>query len=147
VNDKIKSALFWVAIAASTALLWTVIKSKSGSTPAEISYADFLAQVEAGNVAKVKLSKAQAVGTRRDGTTFRTNLPDSQEGMLQTLHQKNVEIWVAPSEDKTTPGYIFNAILPLLVLAGLWYFMIRRMKASVSLKQKPPYDTKPPDIG
>jgi cell division protease FtsH len=147
VNDKIKTALFWIAIALSTVLLWTVIKSKSGSPPPEVSYADFLSQVEAGNVAKVKLSKTEVVGTRRDGTTFRANLPDSQEGMLQTLHQKNVEIWATKSDETTPTNWFFSLILPVCVLGGLWFFMIRRMTAARQGKGPPPTDTRPPNIG
>ena len=147
-NKTAKTVLFWVAIALSSFLLWTIVKSGSSSQLPEISYSAFLSQVEAGNVAKVRLSNIEAVGTRKDGTTFHTNIPQSQEGLLQTLHQKNVDIWVRRSEDAPWSNWVLNLILPIAILAGLWFYMLRRMKYSpIWLNSNLREGTRPPDIG
>lgn len=146
-NKTVKTLMFWVAIALSAVLLWTVIKSNPGSKMAEISYSDFLSEVEARKVAKVTLSRAEAVATRTDHSIFRVSIPLAQEGMLQSLHQNNVEIWVTHSDDTTWTNWTFNLILPIVVLVGLWFFMIRQIQAAVRAKTKTPADTRPPNVG
>jgi len=84
-----------------------ITKAKPGtrSVP-EISYSEFLTKVESGNVIKVTISHNQVNGRYRDNAEFRVIAPTSQEWMLQTLHQKNVEIWFAdaPSGGGRQPG-------------------------------------------
>ena len=75
---------------------------------------------------RVTIARSEISGRFKDDSTFRLTGPASQEGMLQTLHQKNVEIWI-----RDTDGGIFTLLcnlLPFLLLAGLWFFMIRQIK-------------------
>jgi cell division protease FtsH len=142
-----KTVLFWVVIALSAFLLWSVIKANRVVPPAaEISYSAFVAEVEAGNISSITLSKIRAVGVRRDGSRFRANVPSSQEGLLQLLHQKNVEIWVQVSDETTGMGYFLNLLLPIAVLGALWFYMIRRIR-SVRVVDVPPEGSRPPNIG
>jgi cell division protease FtsH len=94
----------------------------------EISYSEFLTQVESGNIIKVTISQNQINGRYRDNGLFRVSAPTSQEGMLQTLHQKNVEIWFTDKPGGGWPATLAN-FSPLLLLAALWLFMIRQMKS------------------
>jgi len=47
--------------------------------------------------------------------------------MLETLHHNNVEIWFTDTAEPTSPTWLLN-IAPLILLAALWFFMIRQMK-------------------
>jgi len=106
-------------------LLWQGVKSKQSAPAAtEISYSEFLTQTEAGNVQKVTISGTQVNGQYRDGRSFRLTGPASQEGMLRSLRDKNVEIWFRDTPEST---WLLN-LAPLILLAALWLFMIRRMK-------------------
>lgn len=129
-NSTAKTLVFWLVIAVSAFLLWQTVKggqNKQPETP-EISYSEFLSQVEAGNVAKVSISKTQVNGSYRDGRSFRLTGPTSQEGMLQTLHQKSVEIRFTDAAEGNWSGAWLSNIAPLILLAVLWLFMIRQMK-------------------
>ena len=94
-NSTVKTTVFWLVIVISAYLLWHVVKSgQNEQTVPEISYSEFLSQVESGNVSRVTISKSQVTGKYRDNRFFRVTAPTGQEGMFQTLHQKNVEIWI-----------------------------------------------------
>jgi cell division protease FtsH len=124
-----KTVVFWGLLVFSAFLLWQIMKAKPGtrSVP-EISYSEFLTKVESGNVIKVTISHNQVKGRYRDNAEFRVIGPISQEGMLQTLHQKNVEIWFADAPNGGWPATLAN-VAPLVLLAVLWLFMIRKMKS------------------
>lgn len=127
-NSTVKAVVFWFVIVMSAFLLWQVVKSGSSSQKIrEIGYSDFLSEVEASKVAEVTISKNHIDGRYRDSTPFRVTVPTSQEGMLQTLRQNNVNIFVrdVPNGDGTT--YLLN-FAPLILLAVLWFFMIRQLK-------------------
>jgi cell division protease FtsH len=129
VNSGVKAVAFWLVIMISAFLLWQVVRNGPNQqiTP-EISYSEFLSQVEAGNVAKMTISKNQVYGTYRDNSSFRVTAPTTQEGMLQTLRQKNVQVWFRDTTNQGWPTWAMN-LAPLLLLAALWFFMLRQMKS------------------
>ena len=140
-NSNIKTIVFWVVIVLSASLLWQVVRS--GGTPKipEISYSAFLSQVESGNVVEVTIRKNQVTSRCRDNNkcpagygTFTVTVPTSQEGMLQILHQNKVEIVVKDQGDDSWPGWLLN-LAPLILLAVLWFFMIRQMKQVTQRRQ------------
>jgi len=47
--------------------------------------------------------------------------------MLRTLHEKNVEIWFSDAADSGQSAWLLN-LAPLILLAAIWFFMIRQMK-------------------
>ena len=137
-NRTAKTLLFWLVIVVSASLLWQTVKSAQNKPPEtpEISYSEFLSRVEAGNVAKVSISKTQVNGNYRDGRSFRLTGPTNQEGMLQTLHQKSVEIRFTDAAEENWSTRLSN-IAPIILLAVLWFFMIRQMKPR---QAQPPAD-------
>lgn len=128
-NVRVKAAVFWLVIMVSAFLLWQVVRGTPNqqATP-EISYSEFLSRVEAGNVISVTISNNQVYGRSRDNNSFRVTAPTNQEGMLQTLRQKNVEVWFKASANEGWPARLTN-LAPLFLLAALWFFMIRQMKS------------------
>ena len=125
-----KAVVFWLVILVSAFLLWQVVKSGPNrqATP-EISYSEFLSQVEAGNVTRVTISGFEVTGAYRDGSSFHVNGPSSQEQMLTVLRQKNVEIRFTPTGSNSSATQLLGTWAPLILLAALWFFMIRQMKS------------------
>lgn len=128
-NPTAKTLGFWVVITVSAFVSWQVVRSSpKQQTVPEISYSEFLSRVEAGNVANVTVSGNDALGKYRDGRSFRVVVPTSQDGMLQTLRQKGVEIWFRNATGGGQLSWLLN-LAPLVLLAALWFFMIRQIKA------------------
>jgi cell division protease FtsH len=129
VNTSVKTLIFWAVILVSGIAMWLVVRN--ANTPSkpvpEISYSEFLSQVNAGNVAKVTIARSRATGNYASGGAFTVIIPASPEQMLATLQQKNVEIWFTDSNSDASQWLVNLA--PLGLLAALWFFMIRRMQA------------------
>jgi cell division protease FtsH len=140
-----KIVLFWAVILISAVLLWQTVKNANSPTTrlAEISYSEFLSQVNSGNVTKVTISGKKANGTYRDGSSFRVILPSSQEQILLALQQKGVETWYSDSEQQSTISWLMN-LAPLALLAVLWVFMIRRMRVRANPAERNPATSNAP---
>jgi cell division protease FtsH len=129
VNRTVRAVVFWFVIGISALLLWQVVKS----TPAqqgvsEISYSQFISQVEVGEVAKVTIAGSQIQGRYRSGGAFRLVGPASQGVFLDLLREKGVEIWFRDAESGSWPSQLLGTWAPLILLAALWFFMIRQMQ-------------------
>jgi cell division protease FtsH len=127
-NSTVKAVVFWFVIVMSAFLLWQVVRSGSSSPKIrEIGYSYFLSDVESGKVAEITLSKNHVDGKYQDGTLFSVTVPTSQEGMLQTLRGNNVNIFVRDEPSENGAKYLLN-LAPMILLAILWFFMIRQLR-------------------
>ncbi|MBI1741147.1 MAG: ATP-dependent metallopeptidase FtsH/Yme1/Tma family protein [Acidobacteriales bacterium] len=129
-----KTAVFWVVIVVSAFLLWQVVRS-GGSAPAdpEISYSAFLARIANGQVSKVTIAGSVVRGHDPKGASFRVIAPLNQSAMLDALQQHGVDIWFRESPEQGWPTWVLN-LAPLVLLAALWFFMIRQMQKSNRLR-------------
>jgi ATP-dependent Zn protease len=67
--------------------------------------------------------------------------------MLDALQQHGVEIWFRETPEQGWPNWILN-LAPLVLLAALWFFMIRQMQKRRSggdgpSSSTPPQESKP----
>lgn len=123
-----KNVVFWLAVLVALLLILQIVREGQPSQKAkEISYSQFLSDVSAGKVTKVVIFRNQADGTYRDKTTFRVVVPASQEGMLETLRDRNVEMWFREPGNIDLTTAVLGLVLVLL-LAALWSYLARRMK-------------------
>jgi len=129
VNRTIKTVVFWIVIGISALLLWQVVKSSPAQQGIpEISYSQFMTQVEAGDVTRVTITGIEIQGIYRSGGGFRVVGPASQGAFLESLRQKGVEIWFRDAANGNWPLQLLGTWAPLLLLAALWFFMIRQMQ-------------------
>ena len=127
-SRTVKMIIFWVVILFSAVMLWQVVKSANQSPQvSEISYSQFINQINAGSITQVRISKTRVRGTRSDGSVFQVVVPESQDEMLADLEAKGAEIWYMEPQDTGTWSWLTN-LAPLLLLGALWYFMIRQMR-------------------
>jgi cell division protease FtsH len=138
-----KAVSFWLVIVVSAILLWQVVKSRgSAQTVPEISYSEFLGRVTNGQVSKVTIAGSVVRGADAKGVSFRVIAPSNQSAMLEVLQQHGVEIWFKEMPEQGWPNWILN-LAPLVLLAALWFFMIRQMQRRRSVPEGPPSSTPP----
>jgi len=141
-----KTMLFWIVIVVSAYLLWQVVRANPAEqTTPEISYSSFLAQVADGQVTKVTIAGSVVRGYNPKVGNFRVVAPSNQTAMLDALQQHGVEIWFresSPEQNWTT--WLAN-LAPLVLLAALWFFMIRRMQTNNRLRATGETSTPQPD--
>jgi cell division protease FtsH len=123
-----KTVLFWLGILVSAFLLWQAVKANPANqnTP-EISYSRFLAQVADGQVTKVTIAGSVVRGYDAKGGSFRAVVPPNQSAMVEALQQHGVDVWFRETSEQGWPTWVLN-LAPLILLAALWFFMIRQMQ-------------------
>jgi len=91
----------------------------------DISYTQFLNQIEEQKVQGVTVVDNNIRGKLTDGTEFTTITPNDPT-LINTLRDKKVDI---RAEQPPTPPWwttIFSSILPMLLLIGVWFFIMQQ---------------------
>ena len=115
-------------------LLWKMASTGGAAArEQEPSYGDFLAQVERGDVKEVTFyfsqNSAELQGEYKQGDKFKITLPkESFNDLSKQLRDKGAAIH---TKEVTTANWLTIVInlLPMLLILGLWIFMIRQMQA------------------
>jgi cell division protease FtsH len=67
-------------------------------------------------------------GKDADGSAFHTTVPANYPDMIKTLRDKGVNITIRDVSSGSWPLQILGTWAPLILLAALWFFMIRQMQ-------------------
>lgn len=92
----------------------------------EVAYSDFKAALRAGEVASVTVGEQEITGTMKDGKAFTTVRVEDAD-LLSELEAQGVEARGQVTSDGGL-GALLGWILPLLIMAGFWYWMMKRMQ-------------------
>jgi cell division protease FtsH len=129
VNKSVKTVAFWAVIVIFAMLLFQVVKAKpTEQATLEISYSQFMAAVESGDVARVTIAGNRIQGQYRNNSAFWLFGPANQSLFLDSLRNKGVEIWFKESSAEGFSMQLLGTWAPLLLLGALWFFMIRQMR-------------------
>ena len=129
-NSTVKQVVFWLVILLSGVLLWSVVKNNStGVKEREVNFSQFLAEVDQGKIKDVTVYGPEVRGDYRDEkASFHTTVPPNYTDMYKSLRDKGVNITVKDVSGGGWPSWLFQ-MLPLVVILGLWFFMIRQMQS------------------
>ncbi|MGA9964219.1 MAG: ATP-dependent zinc metalloprotease FtsH [Terriglobales bacterium] len=128
-NSTVKTVVFWLVIVLSAFLLWQVVKAGgAGQKEKEVNFSQFMTDVDQGNVKEVTINLQEVHGKfQNDGSTFHTTVPVNYPEMIKKLSDKGVNITVRDASSGSWPSWLLN-LAPLILLAALWFFMIRQMQ-------------------
>ena len=127
-NSTVKTVVFWLVIVLSAFLLWQVVKAGgAGQKEKEVNFSTFMSDVDAGKVSEVTINLQEVHGKTSDGSTFHTTVPTNYPDMIKLLRDKGVTINVRDASSGSWPSWLLN-LAPLILLAALWFFMIRQMQ-------------------
>ncbi len=94
-------------------------------TKLEVSYTQFLKQVNDQNVERVTIVDNTIKGKLKDGQEFTTITPNDPT-LINSLRDKGVDI---KAEQPPQPPWwttIFSSVLPMLLLIGVWFFIMQQ---------------------
>jgi cell division protease FtsH len=130
-NSNFRNLAIWVVIALLLVALFNLFQGPGQSRRGnEISYSDFLAGVDSGNIAEVTIAKHRITGTYRDKSGNFTTVPPEDSGLVARLEKKNVKITArAPDEDVPSILGVLVNWFPMLLLIGVWIFFMRQMQS------------------
>ena len=130
-NSNFRNFALWGLIALLLIALFQMFQSPSSQQKTdEIAYSKFLGAVKNNRVKTVTISGDRISGTYTDSSTgFLTYAPFDPE-LVKRLEAQNVEITAKPVVDgrSTFTGMLINW-LPLLLLVGVWIFIMRQMQS------------------
>ncbi|HTK95326.1 MAG TPA: ATP-dependent zinc metalloprotease FtsH, partial [Terriglobales bacterium] len=133
-NSTVKTILFWLVILASCVVLWQVVKAGSaGPKEVEISYSEFVSQVQQGNVESVTINGSLAQGKYRNNKNevFRTTILPQDQDLVKILRDKNVVVNVKDVQSGAWATWLIQ-LSPLILFGALWFIMIRQMQTGGS---------------
>lgn len=99
--------------------------SSRTTTKQEISYTQFMHQIDDQKVERITIVDNAIRGKMKDGQEFTTVAPNDPT-LIGTLREKNVEI---KAEQPPQPPWwttIFSSVLPMLLLIGVWFFIMQQ---------------------
>jgi cell division protease FtsH len=129
VNSTVKTVIFWLVIVVSAILLWQVVRSGSAAQKEQpINFSEFLTDVDQGNVSEVTIGAQELRGKFKDGKAFNTTAPLNYPDMIKALRDKGVNINIRDVTNGSWPLQLLGTWAPLILLAALWFFMIRQMQ-------------------
>ena len=125
-NTFYKNLSMWLIIGLAMILLFQLFNKPQGQSNS-ITYSEFWASVEHGDVNKVSIQGSEITGINKEGRPFKTVAPDDT-GLIPMLRESSVDIQVKKPEE--TPWYltIFVSWFPMLLLIGVWIFFMRQMQ-------------------
>ena len=124
-NKFIKNvALYVLLIIIAVSIFNTFVHPQEKNT--EITYSDFISQVEKKNVSSVVMTNNAVTGKMKDGTEFATYIPDNDTQLLNKLNDGNVTITAKPPEQPSWWMSLLSNLLPIVILIGVWFWMMNQ---------------------
>ena len=128
-NSNVKTAVFWVVLICVAVLLWTVVRTGKTRMEQQLSFTQFLGEVEAGKVRDITISGNEVQGTMKDDDTpLRTVIPTNYPDIYKLLQDKGVNVEIEETGSGNWVSLLVNAI-PFVLLLGFWIFMMRQMQS------------------
>ena len=98
----------------------------------EVSYTDFYKKLKSGAIESVEIDDLTGVhqvivAKLSDGSFIKANAPNDEK-LLDDLIKKDVKATFLPPHEKSIFLSLLETILPILLLVGLWFFIMRQMQ-------------------
>lgn len=126
-NDMAKNLILWLVIAV---VLFSVFQNFSDTRPNnDLSYSDFIHEVQDGRVREVEIDSTYIRGIRDDGKTFSVVKPPVADPKLMDDLIKNDVVVVGAKPDETSLWQqLLVASFPILLFIAVFVFFMRQMQ-------------------
>ena len=74
-NSNVKTAVLWIVLICVLVLLWAVVRTGKSGSETQLTFSQFLNQVDQGKVKSVTISGNQVKGKFTDGNGLNTMVP------------------------------------------------------------------------
>lgn len=128
-NSTFKTVVLWLTLIAVALVLWRMISTGANSPKdSEITYTQFMAEVNGNNVSEVTVIGTEAHGKYRNKKeAFHLFVPANNPELLKTLDAHGVVTSFKDSQGANWPMWLFQ-LSPVILLGVLWFIMIRQMQ-------------------
>lgn len=122
-----KNLALWLVISLMMIILFNLF-NQPRMQDGEISYSEFIASVEKGDVTGVVMKGSEIYGTNVNGSRFKTFAPKDSD-LIKILRDRGVSIKVKPVEDSPWYMTLLVSWFPMILLIAVWIFFMRQMQA------------------
>jgi cell division protease FtsH len=131
VNVFGRNLIFWLAVGLFLMFIFNIFQNnhqQGGATGSALAYSDFMAEAKAGRISNVTIRGDQLIGNyANSGEAFKTMVPPN-ENVVERLQGSGVQIAAEKEvQGGVTIGDILISLLPVALLIGFWFFMLRQM--------------------
>jgi cell division protease FtsH len=129
VNSNIKTLIFWVVLVCLAVLLFAVVRSGQGPSEKQVSFTQFLNDVQQGQVKEVTISGNDVHGLyKAPNQALRTFIPSNYPDVYNELIKNGVAVNIKDTSSGNWVSILLNAS-PFIVLLAFWIFMMRQMQS------------------
>jgi cell division protease FtsH len=117
----------WAVLIITGVLLWQVVQRTQSGAEQEKDFSFILGEIEKSNVSFVEITGSEVKGKFKDGSAFKTTMPNYPE-FFKTLIAKGVSFKVKePTQSPWLTALVSWA--PFVLLIGFWIFFMRQMQS------------------
>jgi cell division protease FtsH len=127
VNSTIRSAVFWLVLILVGGLVWN-FSTKYQAAAKSLSFSEFMASVDAGQVERVTITGNDINGVNKANEPFRTYAPTQYENLANKLIERNVVVTARQPTDSPWAALLYTWA-PILLMIGFWLFFMRQMQS------------------
>jgi cell division protease FtsH len=128
---SIRNLVIWGVIALLVVVLISAFQPPGAKQGAEWPYSQLLSEVRQGHVRQAEFNGSMVKSTTNEtpARTFFTYIPPQATDLIPRLEAANVAIRVDPAQSGPTLADILLSSLPMIVLLGAWFFLMRQMQS------------------
>ena len=125
-NTFIRNIGIWLVIGLVMLMLFNLVGPRE-SNEREISFSEFISQIESGSVLEVIIRGSQIHGVSDTNGSFQTQVPN-YPALFKILDSHKVRVKVEPTDQTNLFMAILNSWLPMILIIGIWLFFMRQVQ-------------------
>ena len=134
-NTPGKNLMIWAMIALVLAGVFNMFGQERAGTMSQqaVAYSDFIADVNKGMISDVVVADDAIRGHYTDGRALVSYIPAGADVVAQIESKgKGVRVSGAPRREAGILDYAMQYLLPMVVLALVWFFIMRQMQGGAN---------------
>ena len=126
---NLRNLAIWGGVILVAVVLYTMVVGggQKGANATEVTYSQLLDKISSGVVRSAEIRGASVLLTDQSNKTFTAVTPNNQDDVVRRLEAQHVNISVKSGSGNPVVGILLQA-LPVLLLVGVWIFVMRQMQ-------------------
>jgi cell division protease FtsH len=129
-NSTLRQVIFWVVILGGAVLLYALFQGKTGQKSVQINYTQLTEKAKAKDILEATLEETTMTGVLKDNSKFESPIPNQfiQRDVVDLMASNGITVNMKSS---SSSQWLFGLLswAPILVILGLWIFMMRQMQS------------------
>ncbi|HEU4388402.1 MAG TPA: ATP-dependent zinc metalloprotease FtsH [Blastocatellia bacterium] len=129
-NSTVRHIIFWIVLASGAILLYQVFSKATGRPERQFGYGELMDTITSKQVRSATIEDTKVYGELVTNEKFKSEVIGDQmrDRVAEAMRQNGVNPKIDPTSSNV---WLLNLLtyLPILIIIGLWIFMIRQMQS------------------